>query len=181
MEQKNRSVGMSRISKVVNGNKKKKNEVVLAAGGRGGGKYAMVLRSNFFDSISSYSQEDYDLRYMQMYGRSERDVQSQRSKIQCPVCGKYQCGWWENKIMSNMAGEVLKDMLQENYKGDQYYDGADQEQYYQQRRGQSYSRPSWPEPEIQRTEDLGQDRYEWLKQQQEAQRLLENSKPFNAW
>jgi hypothetical protein len=97
------------------------------------------------------------------YSREYYGMQHQRGLIVCPVCGEHQCGWWENQILRNNAGEILKDMLNGVFQDEQYYERSgprnydEQEAYYQRMRERFY-RPQPPKPEpVVRTEDTAYD------------------------
>jgi DNA-directed RNA polymerase subunit M/transcription elongation factor TFIIS len=92
----------------------------------------------------SRSKEYAPSPYYERAYRPDFGVQHQRGLIVCPVCGEHHCGWWENQILRNNAGEILKDMLNGVFQGEQYYErggGAnEQERYYQRRREEYYAR-----------------------------------------
>lgn len=84
--------------------------------------------------------------------------------IVCPVCMSDRCNWWEQMIMRNTAGQILKDMLTTGFKGEGYYErygGQDtyqqQEEYYQRMKAQ-FEAMNKPRPEQPvKTEDVDHD------------------------
>src|ERR1700722_17894349 len=95
-----------------------------------------------FDEISPYRRrEPYWDRQREMmeyeyFNRSySREIQRRPGTvIVCPVCASDRCEWWEQQILRNNAGDILKDMLHGIFKGEQYYDRGggyrEQEEYY---------------------------------------------------
>lgn len=83
--------------------------------------------------------------------------------IVCPVCTSDRCGWWEEQIMRNTAGTILKDMLTTGFKGEGYYErygGSDsrqqQEEYYQRMKAR-FEAANMSKPEPVKTEDVDHD------------------------
>ena len=128
-------------------------------------RYEMQLRRQQMERFDGRQYVPQPYRYDDDYYLNSSNYAVARrpgTVIVCPVCASDRCSWWEEQIVRDNAGEILKDMLRGVFKGEQYYDRGggyrEQEEYYQRMRQQFEQMRMPPKPEpTPKTEDAAYD------------------------